>query len=116
MESYTIGNTTATADTLDAAKRAAVVGYLRNTAGVEPTGQEIDALLVEVEAREAELLDLAGLKDKIAAEIGWSQVARTQIDTATLEQLRTTLKHLVIGYEWQLKAWQFVIRKFITPG
>lgn len=53
METYTIENTTATADTLDAAKRAAVVGYLQRVSGVLPTEQEIAALLAEIEAAEA---------------------------------------------------------------
>lgn len=52
MATYTIENVTATADTLDEAKRAAARGYLIHIGGTEPTEQEIDALLAELEATE----------------------------------------------------------------
>jgi hypothetical protein len=125
MADFTYKNTSVQgAATLEEAKELAVVGYLRQFG--EPTQQEINDLLAEIEAEEVERLDLEGLEDDITDELAWITTAIAEVDTglgavdaATLAQLRVIVKGLLqnqrrvlLQQRGEFKAWRYVVRRF----
>lgn len=114
MPKYTIKNVTAEADTLDEARRLATVAYLRHIAGIdapEPTEQEIDALLAEMETEETERLDLADLGRQVAAELAWLDSIIAGWATLTPEQKDTAQKRELQEIRAILRAMRAVVRR-----
>jgi hypothetical protein len=124
MVDFTYKNTAITgAATLDEAKELAVTAYLRQFG--EPTHQEIDDLLAEIEAEEAEKFDVSSLSDDINTQIIWVDDTIPEIDngltnvtaftnatqraivTGLLQNQRRTLLIL----KAILKAFRFIIRR-----
>lgn len=114
MPKYTIKNVTTEAATLDEARRLATAAYLRHIAGIdapEPTEQEIDALLAELEAEKTERLDLADLGRQVAAELAWLDTTVSSIDDYAAAQVRDVVKRLAQENRAILRALRFVVRR-----
>lgn len=110
MADYTYKNVTVTgAESLDAARRQAIVAWLQQFG--EPTEQEIDALLAEMETEETERLDLADLGRQVVAELAWLDTTISGIDGYTAAQVRDTVKRLAQENRAILKALRYVVRQ-----
>src|SRR5688500_985651 len=111
MADFTYKNVSVTgAATLEEAKTQVAGEYLQQF-GTEPTQQEIDNLLAQIEVEETERLDLEGLEADITNELDWLATIpavitaeRDQITTgiavidggATLVQLRQVVRGLAL--------------------
>lgn len=115
MTDYTYKNVTVTgASTPDEARRQAVKSYLWSIAGpdaAEPTEQEIDGLLAELNPVETERLDLADLGRQVAAEIAWLDTTISGIDDYAAAQVRDVVKRLAQENRAILRALRFVVRR-----
>lgn len=126
MADFTHKSTTVTgAATLAEAKELTIRAYLSQFG--EPTQQEIDDLLAEIEAEAAERLDVEELESSIANELDWITSTLPEIDTglaavdaATLAQLRVIVKGLLQNQRrilliarGVLKAFRYVIRRLV---
>jgi hypothetical protein len=124
MANFTYKNITITgADSLSEAKEQAAIAYLQQFG--EPTQQEIDDLLVEIEAEELERLDFEDLEADIANELAWIEATLPEIDNgiaavgaftnATQRAIITGLlqnqRRILLQQRRELKAWRFVIRR-----
>lgn len=126
MADLTYKNVTITgAATLEEAKEQAALAYLQQF-NEAPTQAEIDALLAEIEAEEAEGVDFDALEAEITGELAWILTARADVAAgigildggATLAQTRGVVKGLaqivdrmLIEQQRELRAWRYVIRR-----
>jgi hypothetical protein len=112
MANFTYKNITITgADSLSEAKEQAAIAYLQQFG--EPTQQEIDDLLVEIEAEELERLDFEDLEADIANELAWIEATLPEIDNgiAAVTGLLQNQRRILLQQRRELKAWRFVIRR-----
>ena len=56
-------------------------------------------------------VDFDALADKADNEVDWLETAIPQIETATLDQLRTLLQRLARQNLEQIKAWRYLFRR-----
>lgn len=126
MADFTYKTVTVTgADTLEEAQLQAVTSYLSQFG--EPTQQEIDNLLAEIEAEALERLDLDSLQDDIINQIDWTNTTVPEIDSgiaavgaftnaaqrAIVLGLLQNQRRIVLIIRGVLKAFRFIIRKVI---
>lgn len=110
MADFTYKNITVTgAESPGMAMRQAATEYLRQFG--EPTEQEIDGLLAEIDAEQAERLDLADLGRQVAAELAWLDSTIAGIDSYTAAQVRDVVKRLAQENRAVLRALRFVVRR-----
>lgn len=141
MADFSYKNVSVTdAATLEEAKQLVAIAYLQASGVEEPTQQEIDALLAEIETEEAEGIDFDALEADITGELAWILAAQAAITNeraeivtgigiidggATLVQLRQVVRGLALivdntlqrqdrltkQQQRELKAWRYVIRR-----
>lgn len=110
MADFTYKNVTVTeVATLEEAKQQAATAYLMQFG--EPTQEEIDTLIAEIEDEQAENLDFSNLEADITNELTWITDTLATIDVMTQVQVRNVVKRILQEQQKELKAWRYVIRK-----